>query len=235
MRIAICDDDPLFTAQLLSYLKDFFKLKGLKCPEISTFNSGESLLKDSREKDIVFLDIEMPGLSGIATGTELKSQNKNTIIFVVTAYTEYLDDAMRFHVFRYLSKPLEKQRLFRNMKDALYVYCISSDKIAIETKQGTFTVPASDIIMIESLNKKTFVRTLERDYESVSSITEWAQRLPENCFFQSHRSFIVNFEHVSDFDHTLIHLCSRQYSAYLTRRKYTSFKTAYLLYLESVR
>ena len=157
MRIAICDDDPLFTAQLLSYLKDFFKRKGLKCPEISTFNSGESLLKDSREKDIVFLDIEMPGLSGIATGTELKSQNKNTIIFVVTAYTEYLDDAMRFHVFRYLSKPLEKQRLFRNMKDALYVYCISSDKIAIETKQGTFTVPASDIIMIESLNKKTFV------------------------------------------------------------------------------
>src|SRR5699024_12023355 len=61
--------------------------------------------------------------------------------------------------------------------------------------------------------------TLARDYESVSSITEWAQRLPENCFFQSHRSFIVNFEHVSDFDHTLIHLCSRQYSEYLTRRK----------------
>ena len=64
------------------------------------------------------------------------------------------------------------------MKDALYVYCISSDKIAIETKQGTFTVPTSDIIMIESLNKKTFVRTLARDYEYVSYITEWAQRLP---------------------------------------------------------
>ncbi len=235
MRIAICDDDQLFTEQLIIYLKEFFESKRINCPEILTYNSGEDLLGDEREKDIVFLDIEMPGLSGISTGTELKSRNRNTIIFIITAYTEYLDDAMRFHVFRYLSKPLEKQRLFRNMKDALYVYSISSDKIAIETRQEIFTVHTSDIVLIESLNKKTFVRTLKRDYESVNTITEWAKRLPENCFFQSHRSFIVNFEHISDFDHTLIHLCNRQFSAYLTRRKYTAFKSAYLLYLESVR
>ena len=56
----------------------------------------------------------------------LKERNKNIIIFVVTSYSEYLDEAMRFHVFRYLSKPLEKQRLFRNLKDACLLYTSAS-------------------------------------------------------------------------------------------------------------
>ena len=74
MRIAICDDDQLFTEQLIIYLKEFFESKGINCPEILTYNSGEDLLGDDREKDIVFLDIEMPGLSGISTGTEIQEQ-----------------------------------------------------------------------------------------------------------------------------------------------------------------
>ncbi|MCQ5300311.1 response regulator, partial [Blautia wexlerae] len=69
-------------------------------------------------KDIVFLDIEMRGMYGIYVGNELKSEIRNVIIFVVTSYSEYLDEAMRFHVFRYLSKPLNNQRFLRNLKDA---------------------------------------------------------------------------------------------------------------------
>lgn len=235
MRIAICDDDLLFIEQLTDYIKDYFKRSHLTCPEIVSFHSGESLLEDTISKDIVFLDIEMPGLSGISTGAELKKSNKNVIIFVVTAYAEYLDDAMRFHVFRYLSKPLEKQRLFRNLKDALHVYSVTSQKIPVETKNGVHTVYTSDIISVESLDKKTIVHTRNTDYESIHPIAKWTEVLPKNCFFQSHRSFIVNFNHVSDFDHSLIHLCGNQFSAYLTRRKYTEFKSAYLLYLESMR
>ena len=56
-------------------------------------------------------------MNGIYVGNTLKKANKDVIIFVVTSYSEYLDDAMRFHVFRYLSKPLDRQRFFRNMKD----------------------------------------------------------------------------------------------------------------------
>ena len=93
-------------------------------------------LADQEEKDIVFLDIEMPGMNGIYVGNELKKANKNVLIFVITSYSEYLDDAMRFDVFRYLSKPLDKQRLFRNMKDALICYNSITAKILVETKQG---------------------------------------------------------------------------------------------------
>ena len=138
MRILICDDDTELSQQLKEILITFFRKNSLKLPEIIMYNNGEKLLKDPESKDIVFLDIEMPGMNGIYVGNELKQKNKNTIIFVITSYSQYLDEAMRFHVFRYLSKPLEKQRIFRNMKDALALYNSSIIKISIETKDGIF-------------------------------------------------------------------------------------------------
>ena len=122
MRILICDDDTLIIEQLKKYIESYFESNHLKCPELVSFTSGEALLTDKGEKDIVFLDIEMPGMNGIYVGNELKKANRNVIVFVVTSYSEYLDEAMRFHVFRYLSKPLDKQRFFRNLKDALAYY-----------------------------------------------------------------------------------------------------------------
>lgn len=102
MRILICDDDTLIIEQLKKYIESYFESNHLKCPELVSFTSGEALLTDKGEKDIVFLDIEMPGMNGIYVGNELKKANRNVIVFVVTSYSEYLDEAMRFHVFRYL-------------------------------------------------------------------------------------------------------------------------------------
>lgn len=235
MKIAICDDDSIFSEQLKKYIFEYFDRHSLKSPTITVFTSGESLLADKSSKDIVFLDIEMPGMNGIYVGNELKRSNKNVIIFIVTSYMEYLDEAMRFHVFRYLSKPIDKQRLFRNIRDALKIYSHSSIKTPIETKNGVHTVFASDIISVESSGRKVTVHTTSKDYESVHTIQYWAEHLPQNCFFQTHRSYIINLKHITEFDKTLVHLYNNQFSAYLTRRKYTAFKDAYLLYLESMR
>lgn len=92
----------------------------------------------------------------------------------------------------------------------------------------------SDIIYLEACNRRTIVHTVTQDYESVHTIVQWKEKLPSGNFFQTHRSFIVNFMYITDFDHSLIYLFQRKYTAYLTRRKYTEFKSAYLLYLESM-
>ena len=235
MRIAICDDDMLIIEQLKCYIKTFFESKNIKCPEIISFLSGEALLSDKEDNDILFLDIEMPGINGIYVGKELKKANDRIIIFIVTSYPEYLDEAMRFHVFRYLSKPLDRQRFFRNMKDALDLYHAITVKVPVETKQGVHTLLVSSIIMIEARGRSVIVHTTLHDFESVHTMQYWLELLPKNCFFQTHRSFIVNFEHISDFDHSLVHLADNQYQAYLTKRKYSTFKNAYLLFLESMR
>ena len=235
MRILICDDDDLMIKQIRKYCQFFFDQIQVKCPELVCFSDGETLLSDEGEKDILFLDIEMPGMNGIYVGNELKMRNENIIIFIVTSHSEYLDEAMRFHVFRYLSKPLDKQRFFRNMKDAVDLYNSTTVKIPIETKQGVHTLPASSIVAIEAQGRKITVHTVKGDFESIHTIKYWENLLPKNHFFQTHRSFIINFEYVTDFDHTLVHMSDNQFHAYLTKRKYSAFKEAYLLYLERTR
>ena len=235
LRILICDDDRNIIELLHKYIVEFFKHSRLKVPKIQTYSNGEELLSDSGAKDIVFLDIEMAGLSGIYVGKELKDSDRNTIIFIITSYVEYLDDAMRFHVFRYLSKPLDKQRLFRNMKDAIRLYNSTNIKIPIETKEGVFTSTASDIIFIECQNRTITVYATSRNFITKHNIAHWNTTLNMPCFFQTHRSFIINMKYVTNFDHSLIHLYNNQYTAYLTKRKYSKFKEAYFLYLESTR
>ena len=235
MKIVCCDDDINIGNQLKEYLQLYFESITAPFPEFCFYNSGEDLLKYADEIDIAFLDVEMPGLNGIQLGEELKRRYPNIIIFIVTSYPDYLDDAMRFQVFRYLSKPIDKNRLFRNMKDALFKYSTLSRKIQIETKNQVTMVYTRDIVLVEAKERKVFVHTKDKIYESIQKMDFWIEKLPSNSFFQTHRSYIVNLRFVSHFDNTLIHLCNDRFTAYLTRRKYVSFKNAYIMYLESLR
>lgn len=234
MTFAICDDDPLFCKQLEQYVNEYIKEHKIKDVSLFTYHSGEELLAQSISFDIVFLDVEMTGVSGIHTGRKLKEQNPKVIFIIITSYNDYLDEALRFHAFRYLSKPLDKDRLFRNIKDALYVYNTNVQKMIIETKEDNYTVYTSDIIMIEALGRKVIVRTTSDDYLSIHNMNYWKEKLDENQFFQPHRSYIINFKHVNHFDHRMIYLFNERYRSYLTYRKYTEFKDRYLMYLDSV-
>lgn len=233
MNIYICEDDSVSMERLLNYINIFVERCHIKNCEIKLFDDGRDLLADAGQKDIVFLDIEMPNLNGIYIGQELAKSDKNTIIIIVTSYTEYLDEAMKFHVFRYLSKPIDKQRLFRNMKDAMQLYANITATLPIETKDGVHTILTNQIVFVEAIARKIIIHTVDGDYNSIQNMQYWLDKLPSGVFFQSHRSFIVNFAHVSNFDHSVIRLYNDQFTAYLTRRKYTSFKNAYLLYLET--
>lgn len=232
MKIALCDDDKLITEQLEKYILDYFRNSRLTACPIDIYDSGESLLATQDTYDMIFLDIEMHGLSGIFVGQELKRKNPNIIIFIVTSFAEYLDDAMRFHVFRYLSKPLDKDRLCRNFRDALTLYTNLTQKTGIEMKHGLKTVFSHEIICVETKNHHVLVHTTHGSFETTKKMNYWGKTLPESCFFQTHRSFIVNMKHVTEFDHTLVYLYHGQLTAYLTRRKYAQFKDRYLLFLE---
>lgn len=233
MRLIICDDDESVHKELCNNLESYFRTKGIKQYDLQCFLNATELINDSGEKDIVFLDIEMPGTNGIFAAKKLYEQNKNIIIFIITSYSAYLDDAMKLQVFRYLSKPIDKKRLFRNLDDAIEKYNKFSFKIAIITKNETYIVESSEIVMIEAKNKKLMIHTCNQSFESIQGLAYWINTLPSGMFIRTHRSFIVNCAYVEHFDHYNVYLSKHNLQAYLTRRKYTEFKNAFLLYLES--
>lgn len=234
MNFAICDDDVSFCEHLEKMLIEYFKKHNVKPYSISIFHSGEDLLACDDTFDIAFLDVEMNGISGIHVGEKLKKENPRTIFMIITSYNDYLDEALHFQAFRYLSKPLDKNRLFRNLKDALYIYNTNNKRIAIETKTEIHTAFASDIVMIEASNRKVYVRTIYDDYISVHNMNYWAETLNTPDFFRTHKSFIINLAHVEEFNDNLISLYHNNFRAYLTYRKYPDFKRAYMLYLDAM-
>lgn len=121
------------------------------------------------------------------------------------------------------------------MRDALKHFNSIDIKIAIETRQVVYTLPASSIVAIEGQGQKVLVHTTCQTFESIRNMQYWSELLPTNLFFQTHRSFIINFRHVMNFNNTCVHLAPDNFTAYLTRRKYKTFKESYLLYLEGAR
>ena len=230
MRICICDDDPVTVEYLSDFIHTYLRGKYPKTCEISTFQNGTALLEDQEPKDLVFLDIEMPEMNGLRVGQQLVERNKDVLIIFVTSHNKYLDDAMDLRAFRYLSKPIDEERLLRSLQKALNIYSNITTTLPVDTKDRVYTIHTSHIISIETKGHEVIVHTTDGDYHTAQNMRYWLDRLASGMFFQSHRSFIVNFAHVSDFNHTVIHLHDNQFNAYLTRRKYKDFKKAFLLY-----
>ena len=237
MRIIFCDDDPVILEQIQKYVAEFFRTNKLPQPEYASYCSGDQLLQQEDRADIAFLDVEMPGRSGIHIGAELKERNPRIKILILTAYPDYLDEAMRFQVFRYLTKPIDKNRLFRNLKDALHQYNMDSSEYAIETVNEVIVRRADEIICVETKERKTRVYTTDGKWESIQNMEYWRNTLTVPCFYSPHRSFIVNMQYISEIgkDSVKVRCGSREVCAYVARRKYTSFKEHYLLYLESTK
>jgi len=237
MRILFCDDNLEILNQLQKYVSEFFKELGGKQPEYAAYLNGDSLLRNEQFADIAFLDVEMPGRSGIHVGAKLKESNPRIKIFIVTSFPDYLDEAMRFQVFRYLSKPIDKNRLFRNLKDALYQYNIDSQKISINTSSGLVVLPSDEIVCFESDQRKVLIYTTDEIIQTTDNIEYWRKTLSLPCFFSTYRSYIVNMKFVFKINKDSVELKYGDMSktAYLARRKYTEFKDTYLLYLESMR
>ncbi|MDE7199070.1 MAG: LytTR family DNA-binding domain-containing protein [Lachnospiraceae bacterium] len=232
MRILICDDEHVVIENIREHLQEYFTHKGYEMPELITFSDGDSLLEDVGQKDIVFLDIEMPGSNGILVGKKLKSQNPNLLIFITTSYPQYLDDAMDFHVFRYLTKPLEKERLFHGMNRAMDYYYQLTSFVIIDDGINSIKISESDIIYIEAQAKTTLVHTVSGVYPSKKALNSWLDTLNTGSFFRSHRSHVVNMKYVSEFTHETITFSSDYGQAYLSRRKYHQFKKAFFTYIE---
>lgn len=237
LRIIFCDDDPIFTNQMKQLVAEYFSKISDITPSYVSYNNGDELIESEENGDIAFLDVEMPGQSGIHVGAKLKERNPRIKIIIVTSYADYLDEAMRFQVFRYLSKPIDKNRLFRNIKDAVKQLVIDTTPIIVETADGYETLLSEDIMCICADGRRSIVYTNNRDIDSVKGIEYWKERIITPCFYHTHRSFIVNMKYVSSFNKDTVVLRShnKRINAYLASRRLKEFKNAYLLYMESMK
>lgn len=237
MRIVFCDDNPAVLKQIHALVEEFFRGIGHLMPEFACYESGEAMLAQERRVDMAFLDIEMPGIDGLQAGAKLRERNPFVTIFIVTGYPEHLDAAMRLRVFRYLSKPIDKERLFNNLDEAMAQYFLYSREYPIVTADGIAVRRAEEIICVEAVQRKVLIHTLDQILISTETMEHWRNALTLPCFYSPHRSFIINMRFVNTIskDKILLKYGDRHKEAYLARRRFNEFKETFLLYLERVR
>lgn len=236
MNIFICDDDSLICDQIKTLCKNFYAEHNISQPNIYIFNSGEEMLASDLTPDIVYLDVQMAGINGITVGNALLKSHPSAIIIIVTSFPEYLDDAMRFHVFRYISKPIETKRFMRNLEDAIAEYNSIGGSINVRCKGINYTIPVKDIIMIE-VNphcRNLTIYTLNDSYTTTQTLTSLKAMLPTGSFYQCHRCYIVNMNYILSYTTSKIYL-RNDFCADIALRKYNNFYSHYSAYLISLR
>ena len=115
MRILICDDDLLAASQLKTCLQQFFNKNKLRTPDIAVYPNGETLLADTKTKDIVFLDIVMPVEDGIDATRELRAIDPSAVIIIVSSIgtKEELKNAIEAGAKDFVQKPFNTTNIRR--------------------------------------------------------------------------------------------------------------------------
>ena len=228
MRIAICDDVTECRLSVKCYAEEYFKLRHTEC-SIDEFETGTDLLKSDEIYDILFLDIELGDTNGIAVAKQIQQKHKNTVILVVTAYHQYLDDAMDIQVTRYIDKPATQNRIFSALDKAMLV--INESVITLHMKDSKVArLKISDIIYAEAKLKGVFIYAKETNYNIKETMKQLRSMLTASCFAVPHNSYIVNMNYIKNFQRNEI-ILAQPYSDIrisVATRKQAEFKRRFL-------
>lgn len=226
LHIAVCDDDQVSLESECSLISQTLTEKSILF-DLQTFRGAAELLRCGDYFDLIFLDIEMDGITGIDAAAELCRRSIDSLIFFVSNHGKYLDDAFNVRAFRFWEKPLDKQKLTYGIDCAITELMSSSHTVDIQIGSETVCIPARSIIFAEHINRKTFIVTSKGRIASsmtMSALNEKLLSLPGFC--NIHQSYTVNLRYVSDYnDSEVVCECSgTEYTLYLSRRKRTIFK-----------
>lgn len=206
LKAAILDDEPRGSALLSLKLRHFendIELVGIYNDPTSALNNINNL-----QPDVLFLDVEMPGMNGFQFLEQLKSFDFEVIF--TTAYDAYTLEALRFSAVDYLLKPVVddeleqaiirlKKRLASKTvvakKDGSY---FSSKRLSLSTAEGIYFIEKNSIIRVEAMsNYCTFYLTEDKKIVVSKSLKEFEQLLSNDVFVRVNRSVIINLDYIS--------------------------------------
>ena len=202
-KIAICDDEPSACDRLKTKLEDIEMLYNYEF-QISVYIGAEGLLSAYSRPglfDILFLDVEMPGLSGLSAARAIRRlPDPDVKIIFVSNYPEYMQDSFNVGAFQYLQKPIRAEQILEQVKRfALELEESSGLSILVKGDGTERPVFLNQILYIESVkNQKNFLRYVCKEQTLVGkgNLSDMDKSLSTHHFFSPHRGLLVNMRQV---------------------------------------
>jgi len=207
MKCLIVDDEPLARELLQGYIA---RIPDLKLQQSCANASDAFNYLQEKSIDLMFLDIQMPQVTGIEL---LKSLKNRPRVILTTAYREHALEAFDLDVVDYMLKPISFERFLRSIgkvkqfKEPLDVSFDGSEEIQsfddayiyLRENREMVKVFLKDIIYIESLRDYVRVKTVTQEIITYQKISYLEQKLPQGKFVRIHRSFMVAIDKVISF------------------------------------
>ncbi len=213
----IVDDEPLAIEVIETYLNrlDGYNIIGKCRNPVEAFS-----LLQRNPIDLLFLDIQMPELTGLDL---LKTLRNPPLVILTTAHREYALEGYELDVLDYLLKPISFDRFLQaidkyqqretaqNLPINSYQEHIGNKEfIDIRADRKTYRIPLQGIIYIESMKDYLQIFTSQKKFITKSTLQDFLDQLPVNQFVQIHRSYIVSMSHITAFDNTMVEVGKRQ-------------------------
>ena len=228
MLIAVVDDEAVICEQIKTLIQ-----KIQPDSRITIYNSGQSFLAAEKPFELVYLDIQMEGMSGMEAAREFRKAQPDAVLIFVTGAKEYALEAFDVSAFHYLLKPLEEARftqvLNQDLKESEKRRARRLECIFLRAKNKT--VAQRDILYVESRGKKVDIHTLKETYTIYGSMNELEAQLG-GCFYRCHRGYLVNMAFIIEYGPDSITLMGGA-RVYLTRKKHGEFVKTYMWYLQN--
>lgn len=203
IRIAICDDDKDTVVHNENLIKEYLKKINMLA-ELETYQSSEFLQYDIQENrffDLILLDIEMPGKSGMEVAHEVKRICPETLIIFLTSHSEYAIDSFELSIFRFIPKESVDEKLFMAVRDALTYIELQKDKMyVISTPTRYEKIPYNSIIYIQKDGKYSLFTTDKGETQIRKTLTKVYTELDQEQFIYIDRGCLVNLLHIMRFD-----------------------------------
>jgi DNA-binding LytR/AlgR family response regulator len=202
----VTDDEPFARKGLQGYIEqiDFLELKGL-CENAIELNS---LLK-KEPADLLFLDIEMPYVTGIDF---LKNITDAPKVIFTTAYEKYVLQGFELEVLDYLLKPISFERFLRSANKAFD--CFRAQQTAVPAEDHIFVkadsklekIHFADIYFIEALENYVAIYTRDKKIITHLTLKMIQEKLPSGAFIQPHKSYVVAIGKINSIEGNILHV-----------------------------
>lgn len=203
MNCIIVDDEPL--------AREGMKLNIKELPSLDLVGSFENALKANEflhdnDVDLMFLDIEMPGLSGLDF---IKSLKNPPHVILTTAYPQYAVEAFELDVVDYLLKPIKMERFLKAVNKVEALLRLSNEPSAMDFNEDFIFVKSerkyiklnyNDIYFIEGLKDYVILHATKGKYMTAMNVKTIHSKLPSAVFFRTSKSYIINVNHINEID-----------------------------------
>jgi two-component system LytT family response regulator len=200
-------DDEEMSSNVLKHLVG--QINDLKLLGVCNSSLEAAEILRNEDVDLLFLDVEMPGMTGIEL---IQSLEKKPLVILTTSHKKYAHEAFENNAIDYLVKPLELPRFMKAVSKAREAFEQNTGKNGSFVRDYLFLkknsvlnkVPVKEILWIEALGDYVNVHTADTKYTLHTTLKAIESKLPKEHFIRIHRSYIIQLEHISSIDDFMI-------------------------------